>query len=190
MKCSIKLKETFWFLCPSEGCWSWVKGDWATSSQWQSHLAPPSLGHPHPGWIQPVAHSHTLRLVYSLSSPFSNPNGCRVCQSSALLLGQGAQKSSLPPAALSHWFLIAQSSGQLPSGSLQPDVWANHPQQSFPTALQVRHTWARVCSGDTGNWLWTYDPNYFWFPAWMILSASGLSLSNLRHSKFPHSVLK
>lgn len=40
------------------------------------------------------------------------------------------------------------------------------------------------------EWLWTYDPNYFWFPARMILSASVLSLSNLWHSKFPHSALK
>lgn len=93
----------------------------------------------------------------------------------ALLLGQGVQERPFPPAAMSHGFLITQRSGQLSPGSLQPDVWANYPQH---------------CSETHWEWLWTYDPNYFWFPAWMILSASGLSLSNLQHSKFPHAVLK
>lgn len=143
-----KLKETSWLLCPSEACWSSVKGDqmfspcelrdcyWATSSQWQSHLAPSSLGHHLPLWIQPVAHSHSLRLMDSISLPFSNPNHCRACQRFCPSAWAGCSEKPLPPATISHWFLITHSSGQLSSGSLQPDVWANYPQQPFPTALQ------------------------------------------------------
>lgn len=124
-------------------------------------------------WDQPVAHSHSL--MDSLSLPFSTPNRCRVLQRFLLPAWAGCSGTAPPSCCISHGFLIAQSSGQLSPNSLQPDVWANYPQH---------------CSETHWEWLWTYDPNYFWFPAWMILSASGLSLSNLWHSKFPHSVLK
>lgn len=126
-------------------------------------------------WATSTDQRHSLRLMHSLSLPFSTLNHCKVLQRFHLPAWAGCSGTAPPSCSISHGFLIAQSSGQLSPDSLQPDVWANYPQH---------------CSETHWQWLWTYDPNYFSFPAWMILSASGLSLSNLRHSKFPHSVLK
>lgn len=71
----------------------------------------------------------------------------------------------------------------------RPDVWliilTSHFQQQPSETQWGKHLLRRHC-----QWLETYDPNYFWSLTWMILSGPVLSLSNLQHSKFPHSILK
>lgn len=89
-------------------------------------------GPPAPTWIQPVAHSQSLRLMDSLSQLKLLQILPKV---SPLCLGRVLRKapSLLLLSAIDSSLLIAVVSF---SQTLQPDVWANYPQQSFPTALQ------------------------------------------------------
>lgn len=69
-----------------------------------------------------------------------------------------------------------------------PDAWANFftwaTFNSSPVRQPGKHLHRRHYE------CYKRDPNYFWSLIWMILSGSVSSLSNLWHSKFPHSILK
>lgn len=180
---------------------SWVKGDWrlspcelrdscwGTSSQWQTHLAPPSLAtttHLGPACgTQPApetdgfSFSSLFQLKLLQIVPKVSPSCLgRVLRKAPSLLLLSAIDSSLLIAVVSFsQTLCSQMCGLITLSS------------PFQQLCSETHLGKHVCRRHW-EWLWTYDPNYFWFPAWMILSASGLSLSNLWHSKFPHSVLK